>query len=224
MGTDGHSVAGNDASTEAVMPLMTAMAQGSADALFELIDRFGNELERVVRGILSSLHRRDIARSSDHVASLVVSAGFVLFSRASGWNPDGSLPWVWAYRSIRAEIVKDVGHPTFEFDPALGEAVTPDVRNTADHAIDLEALATHHDGVAAWISALDDVASDRDRGVHLEYQVQKRLGDPSPAVTVATMFDLRPANVRQIDRRVRMKLEQSPHATPELVRAMSSGA
>jgi len=223
MSTTGHSVADNDESMEAVRPLMTAMAQGSTDALFELIDRFGNELERVVLGILGSLHRRDIARSRDHVSSLVVSAGFVLLARAGGWQSDGSLPWVWAYRSIRAEIVKDVGHPSFEFDPALGEAVTGDLRCAGDHAIDLEALATRHDGVAAWISAVDEVASDRDRGVHLEYQVQKRLGDPSPAVTVATMFDLRPANVRQIDRRVRTKLEASPHATPELVQAMSGG-
>ncbi len=42
--------------------------------------------------------------------------------------------------------------------------------------------------------------------MHLEYQVQKALGDRSPANTVGVMFDLSPANVRQIDRRVRRKL------------------
>jgi hypothetical protein len=38
--------------------------------------------------------------------------------------------------------------------------------------------------------------------------VQKHLGDPSPAHTVARETGLRPDNVRQIDRRLRVRLQQ----------------
>lgn len=217
-------MARSDEMKEAVRPLMVAMADGSADALFELIDQFGPELERVVGGILRDLYRSDVGRSASDVASLVVSAGFVLFGRAGGWRADGALPWVWAYRSIREAIVADVGHPSVEFDPLRYEAPAPAGLTEADHAIDLRDLAERHDGVAAWLAAVEDVANERDQGVHLEYQVQKRLGDPSPAITVAAMFALSPDNVRKIDSRVRARLDQSPHATPELVSVMTGRA
>lgn len=211
----------SDEMKEAVRPLMAAMAEGSADALFELIDQFRPELERVVGGILRSLHRSDIGRSPSDVASLVVSAGFVLFGRAGGWRPDGALPWVWAYRSIREAIVADIGHPSVEFDPVRFEAPAVASPAESDRVIDVRDLAKRHDGVATWVAAVEDVANERDQRVHLEYQVQKRLGDPSPALTVAAMFELTPDNVRQIDRRVRARLDQSPHATVELVSVMT---
>ena len=211
----------DDVSSEAVAPLMAAMAEGSPDALFELIDRFRPELERVVGGILSSLHRSDVARSPSEVASLVVSAGFVLFARAPGWRSDGALPWVWAYRSIRQAIVADIGHPSVEFDPARFEEPSAPVQSAREHGIDLIDLSERHDGIAAWVAAVEDVANERDQGVHLEYQMQKRLGDPSPAITVADMFKLSPDNVRQIDRRVRQRLERSPYASVDLLVAMN---
>ena len=54
--------------------------------------------------------------------------------------------------------------------------------------------------------ALQSVASERDRRVFLEVAVQEASGDPSPANTVAHMFGLRPAAVRQIKCRVRRRL------------------
>ncbi|MDZ7731837.1 MAG: hypothetical protein U5R31_00850 [Acidimicrobiia bacterium] len=57
-----------------------------------------------------------------------------------------------------------------------------------------------------WDAIHDAAANERAARVHIEYQVQKRDGDPSPAHTVAAMLGLRPANVRQIDRRTRARL------------------
>jgi hypothetical protein len=200
-----------DEMKDAVRPLMAAMAQGCSDSLFDLLERCTPDLEKMVVGILCSLNRRDIARSPDHVSSLVISAGFVLFDRAGGWRSDGALPWVYAYRSIREAIVKDVGHALVDVDVDTNVADTSAV-SSGDAVIDLRDMATRFDEVAAWIEAVESVANERDRHVHLEYQVQKRLGDPSPANTVAAMFSLSPANVRQIDRRVRQRLEDSPFA------------
>lgn len=187
-----------------VQPLMAEMAGGSADALFDFLDQFRSELERVVGGILGSLHRRDIARSSDEVSSLAVSAALVLFNRAAGWRPDGALPWVWAYRSIREEVVAQIGHPTVEFEQRAHHLPCEPVKRGE---IDLRELASRYSPIAAWVQAVESVANERDQAVHMEYQMQKHLGDPSPAHTVAAMFDLGAANVRQIDRRVRTKLE-----------------
>lgn len=186
--------------------LMAAMAAGSTEALFEFIAEFGGELEGLVRGILVSLHRIDVARSADDVASMAVSAALVLYSRAQGWRPGGARPWIWAYKSIREEIVTQVGHPSVQFKPELNEAEPPTGIVGGDAEIDLRFLAHRHERVAAWIGAVEQVANARDCEVHLEYQVQRRLGDPSPAHTVASMFELTPSNVRQIDHRVRKRL------------------
>lgn len=192
--------------------LMAAMADGQADALFELLELHRAPIERQVRGILASLHRVDLVRSDDDVASMAVSAAFVLFARAAGWRPDGALPWVWAYRSIREEIVAQVGHPSVELDPTRFERPPETQVALSERVVDVRDLARRHGDVAAWIDAVEDVANQRDSNVHLEYQVQKRLGDPSPANTVASMFKLSPANVRQIDRRVRQRLEDHAFA------------
>ena len=60
--------------------------------------------------------------------------------------------------------------------------------------------------VALLDEAIEVVANERDRRVHLEYRIQKRSGDASPAHTVAAEFGLTPENVRQIDSRVRRRL------------------
>ncbi len=206
----------NEQAMVVIAPLMKQMADGNSEALFELLEHFHDDLERVVGGILVSIQRRDLARSSDEVRSMAVSAAFVVFARATGWKPDGALPWVWAYRSIREEIVRQVGHPSVELDPARVETPHPPAPKADDRAIDLRDLAQRHDEVAGWLDAVEAAASRRDREVHLEYQVQKHLGDPSPANTVGSMFELTPANVRQIDRRVRTRLQASDALPPRV--------
>jgi hypothetical protein len=60
--------------------------------------------------------------------------------------------------------------------------------------------------VALLLSAVGEIGNPRDQQVFVEYRLQLDLGDPSPSHVVARMFDLSPANVRQIYRRMRVRL------------------
>ncbi len=52
----------------------------------------------------------------------------------------------------------------------------------------------------------------------MQYRIQKSLGDHSPAHTVGAEFGLSPDHVRQIDRRMRVRLsrliDQDPRFAP----------
>ena len=80
--------------------------------------------------------------------------------------------------------------------------------------IDLVSLADREPVAELLLTAIDEVASPRDRQVHIDYRMQHADGDPSPSHTVAEMHGLGAANVRQIDRRVRTKLRALVDADP----------
>lgn len=193
--------------------LMREMGGGASRALFCFVDEFRGELTSTVRSILGSLGRRDVGGKAMEVDFLVWSAGLVIYDRAPGWQPGGAPPWLWAYRAIRSEIVTWLGHPRVEFVPEWhARAESPAPATASD--VDIDALASEVSQVADWISVVRKVANVRDQQVHIEYQTQKSLGDPSPANTVAAEFDLKPANVRQIDARVRRRLAESKALVP----------
>lgn len=183
---------------------MTRMANNDGDAVFELLEHYRTDLAKSVCSILNALGCRHLSRRRTDVDFLVQGAAIVLFDRAKGWRTDGALPWVWAYPSIRAEVVCWLGHPSVEFDPQFHVATRCDTASTI--GIELRELAGEHRAIAGWIDAVEDVANERDQKVHLEYQMQKLLGDRSPANTVSAMFGLSAANVRQIDARVRRRI------------------
>jgi len=188
-----------------LVDLMKRMAADDAAALFVLLDQHRSELTKTVRWILHDLGRPDAGSSAADLEFLVQTAALVVYDRAQGWKPGGAAPWVWASRSIRAEIVAWLGHPRVEFDSRLHEHVAAP---TASSKIDLREMAARDSRVARWIETVSEAANERDQAVHLEYQTQKHLGDRSPAHTVGAMFDLSPANVRQIDTRVRRRIRQ----------------
>lgn len=197
-----------------VARLMAQMAAGDPAAVFAFVAAFGGRLAGLVRRQLFSLGRRDVASCRDDVDFLVQSAAFALFDRAPGWSPDGALPWVWAERAIRAEVVAYLGHPSVELDPERSpvEATSPNARARSAHPSgrgpgDFDELARRDPTVGLLHEAIAEVANERDRRVHVEYGIQKRSGDASPAHTVAAEFGLSPENVRQIDRRVRRRLQ-----------------
>lgn len=185
--------------------LMDAMAQNDAAALFVFIDEFGPQLAATVRSILGSVGRRDANRCPTDVEFLVLSAGLVIYDRAAGWDCDGAVPWLWAYRAIRAEVIGWLGHPRVEFISEFHGPRSAD-RQPVCADVTFRDLAAHRADIAEWITVVEGLTTERNANVHIEYQTQKSLGDPSPAHTVGREFGLRPANVRQIDRRVRSKL------------------
>ncbi|MCB0995451.1 MAG: sigma-70 family RNA polymerase sigma factor [Acidimicrobiales bacterium] len=204
---------------------MAAMAAGDAAFMFTFLHEFGPQVERVVRSIVAEMGRRDVLADPDEVHGLVQDAVMVVFERSPGWRPDGALPWTWAYRAIRAEVARRVGHRTIGLQDGDGDGADGEVSDGADlgggavaclTVDDVSALEAVHADVALVIEAIRSVGSSRDQRVFLEYALQRGLGDPSASQTVAAEFGLTEANVRQIARRQRQKvrtlLEQPPYA------------
>ncbi len=198
---------------ERLRTLMREMAEGDSQALFQFIEEFRVELASTVRSILGSVGRSDVSRKPAEVDFLVQSAGLVLYDRAPRWQPGGAPPWMWANRAIRGEVVRWLGHPRVEFvadHHARAETFSAPIVGDVNYDV----LAAQYAEVATWLADVRRVASDRDQRVHMEYQTQKSLGDPSPAHTVAAEFGLQPANVRQIDARVRRRLAATATLVP----------
>jgi hypothetical protein len=189
---------------------MTAMAGGDVAQLVDFVGEFGAPLERIVRRTVFGFGRRDLLARRDEFEALVLTAGFALFDRASAWDPAGAPPWVWADRAIRAAIAEHVGHATCDFDAERADLCADhdvDRRGLEGSAIEvIDRLARFDDRAWLWWDAVASVATERDREVYFEYELQKALGDRSPAVTVATQTGLSTSNVRQIARRVRVRL------------------
>jgi hypothetical protein len=183
------------------------MARGNAKATLCFLETHEAQLAAVVRGHLRAFGRWDLLRDPDEVAGVVHDAAFAIAERAGGWSPAGAAPWVWADRAIRSQVARSIGHATVEFpeqhEATLG-AVVPGPAIGAEPS--LEDLAESFPQVGLLVRAIDEVGSPRDRQVHIEYRVQKSAGDHSPAHTVGQLFDLTPANVRQIDLRMRRRL------------------
>jgi hypothetical protein len=195
---------------------MERMAEGDAAFLFTFARHFAPHLANVVRRDLADMGRRDVLADADEVGALVLDACHVIFGRARGWHPGGALPWTWAAKAIRAEVARVVGHRTVtpDEDELGGEpsGATPDAPLGAD---DFRALAARHPLVAQLAEVVAQLGSARDQQVFIEYRLQKELGDPSPSHVVAREFGLTPANVRQIDCRMRRKLAAAVESTPD---------
>jgi hypothetical protein len=198
------------------------MAAGDAAFLFTFTERFGPSVARLVRRMLGDMGRHDVLRAVDEVEALTLDACFVIYERAAGWRPGSALPWNWARLAIRAEVSRGVGHRLARTDagadhgdraPAgadLGRGGGEGHLGVDDWA----ALVRLDPRVAALAEVIRSVGSPRDQRVFVQYQLQKHLGDPSPAHVVAAEFGLTPANVRQIDRRMRVKLRARLAAGP----------
>lgn len=115
-----------DAAERAVLEqLMGAMAAGDTVALFTFLDRYRARLGATVRRLLAPFGRHDVWRDPAQVDALVQTAAIVIFDHAGGWSRDGALPWTWAERAIRAELVAWIGHPHDELHPDAAEVGAP---------------------------------------------------------------------------------------------------
>lgn len=188
---------------------MTAMASGDVGAFFQFREQWGSRVAGVVKGMARSMGRADVVSDVDELDGLVTDACLILRDRASGWSPDGALPWTWARSAIWAEVYRFVGHRQIE----LLDEVSPGPARESDSPFslrsshdDLDELAVDHCDVQLVLAAISSTGSKRDQRVFLEYRLQTGLGDPSPSNTVAEAMQLSPANVRQISKRFFAKL------------------
>jgi hypothetical protein len=183
--------------------VMCRLIEQELDMVWALSTEFGEELAGVIRRHLRSMGRLDVLTDAGRVEGLVIDVALWFFDHGAGYDPAASLPWVWADKPIRSLVAAEVGHRAVELEPALeGQVSVP----AGSAVAELGALADREPSVALLIEAAQTVGSERDALVHLEYRVQKALGDPSPSHTVADMVDLHAANIRQIDTRMRKKV------------------
>jgi len=202
----------NDAVVER---LVAQVVSGDPEAVRELWAQCEPDLTRMVTSTLRGWGRRDLLADRDELSGVILDAFFAVVDRAGGWLPGGAPPWVWAKAAVRASVAVSAGHQRAGGDPddvfaglpaeEQSPSSNPTVGKGGVHA-DLERLCSTHPEVELLLDAATRVGSARDLHVHLDYRFQKRSGDPSPANTVADLHGLTPAAVRQIDRRMRVKL------------------
>lgn len=195
---------------------MSRMAAGDRASMFTFMQAFAPRLTPLVRRMLSEMGRRDVLDDPHEVEALVQDACWVICDRAPGWQPGRALPWTWAERAIRAEISRSVGHRTVQAtDEHFPFVDAFDVTDAAREAsVTFKTLAEEHPMVRLLAAAVAEIGNPRDQQVFIEYRLQKEMGDPSPSHVVARMFHLSPDNVRQIDRRMRVRLANIVATTP----------
>jgi hypothetical protein len=190
-----------------LVDLMVAMAEGDHAAVFPFVDMFGPDIARMVRSQLRSYGRLDLLRQHDEITGLVHSAAFEILDRAGSWDPAGAPPWVWAANAISSAVTREIGHALVDLDDERFESQLAEPGSSGGR-LDLDDLAVREPHFGLLREAIALASSQRDRDIAEQYLIQQALGDPSPSHTVATEFDLSPANVRQIVCRVRGRVRR----------------
>jgi hypothetical protein len=192
---------------------MAALADDLA-MVVPFIENHGDRLAGVVRHHLRTLNRGDLAADPDEVGGLVLDVAFFLQAHAGSWRPGGALPWNWAARGIAKLVADHIGHARADVELDRLDLATDRHWAAETTEVGLEDLGA--DPVVDLLrqALANIVCTDRHREVHIEYRRQAAAGDRSPAHTVGAMFGLTPANVRQIDKRVRNKLKVLAEGDP----------
>jgi DNA-directed RNA polymerase specialized sigma24 family protein len=194
-----------------LVEIMGQLADGDETAAFALYERFGDKVGGTVRAVLRT---RRLTLVRDEVDGLVLEACLAIGAVAKAWSPDGgALPWVYARRRIEncvdrlagqyALSLDTVGLDTLE-DAAPAASAVDGERPLVDAFADLVAV---DDRCRLLHDALDRArVTSTDRELTLRYAVEQGSGNRSPATTVAAMFDLRDAAVRQRVHRSKSRL------------------
>jgi hypothetical protein len=202
--------------TNDLVGIMTRLAAGDDAAAVTLCERYGGPIGAAVRRVA---WQRGRTLSDDDVAGMVLDVCFELQRVAHRWSPTGgALPWVWARHRVANVVDRVLGPPAEPLDDARlraidarAAAVAPPTAGSADGSL-LDALGLLVPDLASahlLAQALDhERISARDRELWLEYAYEKHAGNTSPATTVAPVFGLTEAAVRQAARRARHRVRR----------------
>lgn len=197
--------------------VMNRLAVGDMAALFDLTSNFESELATAVRVVAA---KRGSRLSRGEVDDLVIDLAMELAHHAAAWRPDGAPPWRWARHRVGAVVDRHIGQYASSLDDdGLRElsdtpvAVPPTGRDRAVREM-FEELAAGHPVVAILLEGVELVATERDASIFFEISFQQAHGDPSPANTVAELFDMQPTSIRQQHSRVRRRLRELAAAEP----------
>jgi hypothetical protein len=197
--------------------IMRRLADGDEAAVVTLYERYAGPIGAAVQRIA---RHRPGRLDRDDLDGLVFEVCFELAAVAGAWSPDGgALPWVWARHRVVNVVDRVLGQWAEPLDAervaALGEcrpgqaAVDGSAPGAGDGSL-LDALGLLAPDLASarlLAEALDhEGVSPRDRELLLEYAYEKHSGNASPAATVAPVFTMREATVRQAARRARQRI------------------
>ena len=192
---------------ERLTTIMTAMAAGDTDALALLYVEYGDPIRGVVRKELGRLGVTHL--DGAEIDGLTLDVCSDLFRRAAAWDPaHNTLPWTWARLRVRAIVGRHVGQftdPLPDGGPAEAEApvaAEPAGNHDENVLVTLDRLAGLRAELRLLHEALDRVSRPAQQELLFEVRMQASQGDPSPAVTVARAYGLRPDAVRQTCKRV----------------------
>lgn len=187
---------------------MRQLAEGDRAAVVALYLEFGGELAAAVRREATSF---GVTLDADALDGLTMDAAFEIEGCAAGWEPNGrALPWTWAKLRLRSMVSRHVGQHADELDAERHQqAGTPATASRELTELEvLVALAGLRPDCALLLDALQAAASERNQALFLAYRVQRSLGDPSPAATVGSLFNMRPDAVRQAVHRTTARLRE----------------
>lgn len=203
-------------SRQRVVELMARMATGDRAAIVTLYQEFGPVIGTVMRRILREFRIEHV--ESEDLDGLVMDACFALYDCASGWDPQrGAQPWTWAEKRLRALVATFLDLHADELDESRHEWAEEGAasgRAEPDGLAVLDAIAASGQQAALLKAGLERVTGPRNRAITLEVKVQQAAGDPSPAVTVAQQFDMKPDAVRQVVKRTLDKLRALAASDP----------
>ena len=199
--------------------IMSRLAAGDMEALFDLSDEYSHRIRGVVRRIVTATGRHDVLSDPDEIDGLTMDAVLIVFGNAGKWKPWGALPWTWAYRAIEKAVWVGIGHRVVEFEEQHGgrERIPASGASSVEIRVaDVVRTAKTCPELALFLNLLTDTASERDVGVVLEYELQKTEGAQAPSETTALLTGLTPANVRKIASRIRNKMIERVATDPAL--------
>ena len=197
-----------------LVQIMARMGEGDEAAAVTLYERYHGPIAAAVHRV--ARHRRGRIDSSE-VDAVVMDVCFELKTVAARWSPEGgALPWVWARHRVANVVDRFLGAWCEPLDDErliafvdLDERAVEGAEPGADGSMlgALDRLVPDLASARLLSEALDEAAiSRRDRELWFEYQYEKHSGNASPAATVAPVFGMREASVRQAARRARQRL------------------
>lgn len=189
----------------AVRVLMSRIAAGEDDAIWELHELAEGDLARIVR---AEARRLDIRLEADDVWELTIDAVDALADVAAAWKPDGTWPWVWAHHRVRAVVHHHVGTFAKPLDDEHLDLEAPEpVERIEDPRAVLRRAAERHPAARELEEQLCRVR-ERDAAIYLGVVLERAAGNRSPAVTVGADHGLQPANIRKVVQRVGERLSE----------------
>jgi hypothetical protein len=199
---------------ERLVTVMERLATGDRAAVVTLYVEFGRVLSGVVRRHLGRLGVHGVVR--EELDGLVLDACFALEACAPAWQPEtGVAPWTWAERRVAGVVSAWVGQHSDGLDDTVLDVPAP-VPAAAGELAPLELLGTRDEPMCRLLRDAFVAAgvSTRDQQLLVETRLQASLGDPAPAVTIAPLYGMQPAAVRQAVKRTKDRLRQLSLAQP----------